>query len=413
MKKITFLLLISAFGFFQTTAQNPGCDGSRYKNDVFAAVKKTTVQYATVVNQANANVNLLMDIYEPEGDAVAARPVVILAHGGSFITGDKSSMKDYCELLAKKGYVAATIQYRLWPLFVLGLPDSTDIFGTAVRAVGDMKCAVRYFREDAATDNLFRADTANIFIGGYSAGAVTALHAGYLTEGDVVPTFLQTELDANGGLNGNSGTASNQSYSSSAKAIVNMSGGMYRSHWVDSLGLPLVSIHGTADGTVPYTAGLAANIAYLEGSSVIHTKATAAGLLNNLYTVPGGGHTNIYEQAAYRPHLDSFWVKATTMLEFLACATSSPEEVENEEENWSVFPNPTASGSFTVQLPGAVRQVAVTLTDFSGKIVFQNNSLQNQGIVRLNGLPAGIYTLQIADADDPARRFAAKKLVVH
>lgn len=413
MKQTTLLILLSVFGLFQTAAQNPGCDGTRYKDNVFTTVKKTTVQYATVVNQASATMTLSMDIYEPQGDVIAARPVVVLAHGGSFIFGDKSGMQTYCELLAKKGYVAASIQYRLWPLLALGFPDSVDIFGTAVRAIGDMKCAVRYFREDAATANLFRADTDNIFVGGYSAGAVAALHAAYLDENDDVPIFLQSILDANGGLNGNSGSASNQTYASSMKAVVNMSGGIYRSDWVDSLGIPLVSIHGTSDETVPYTSGLAADIAYLEGSSLIHVKAEEAGLLNNLHPVPGGGHTNIYDQAQYQPHRDTFWVNATTMLEYLMCAAVDAKDVENPAESWSVFPNPTSSGSFTVQLPESVRQVAVTLTDFSGKIISQTANIQNQSVVRLNGLPAGIYTVKIMDMDAPSRLFEVKKLVVY
>lgn len=188
-----------------------------------------------------------MDVYEPMGDNLSARPVVILAHGGSFILGDKTMMQRWCECVAKKkGYVAVSIQYRLFPFLVLGIPDSTKIFDTAIKATGDMKAAVRYFREDAATANLFRADAANIFIGGYSAGAVTALHAGFLDENDQIPNFLQTLVTNNGGLEGISGTPTNKTYPSHSKAVVNMSGGLYRSFWVDSTESPLVSIHGTA-----------------------------------------------------------------------------------------------------------------------------------------------------------------------
>ncbi len=409
MKKTTFLLLLSAFSFSQTSAQNPGCDGSRYKNDLFTAVKKTTVPYATVTNQLGEQLTLSMDVYEPQGDNLAARPVVILAHGGSFVFGDKSDMKSSCELLAKKGYIAASIQYRLYPFFALGFPDSIDIFDQAVRAVSDMKAAVRHFREEADSANLFRADVNNIFIGGYSAGAVTALHAGFLDSNDVVPAFLQTILDANGGFDGNSGSAANQSYSSAIKAVVNMSGGIYRSDWIDVQNIPLASIHGTADETVPYYYGLAAGIAYLEGSGLIHQKAEAAGLLHSLRPVPGGGHTNIYDQAQYKPHRDTFWANATTMMEYLVCATSGAHEVEKWEANWSVFPNPAAEGAFSMQLPDDVRSVAVTVTNVSGKIVFQTKNIQNQSVVRLNELPAGVYTVQIQDLENPARRFAAKK----
>ncbi|MDO8971794.1 MAG: carboxylesterase family protein, partial [Saprospiraceae bacterium] len=110
-----------AFGT-SAVAQNPGCDGSRYLNDQFSAVKKTTVVYAPTVGHTGINFNLSMDVYEPTGDNLSARPVVILAHGGSFLFGDKNNMQASCELLAKKGYIAASIQYRLYPFILLGLP---------------------------------------------------------------------------------------------------------------------------------------------------------------------------------------------------------------------------------------------------------------------------------------------------
>jgi len=413
MKKIASFFIFLAFSLSHTIAQNPGCDGSRYKDDVFTTVKKTTIQYASNTNQINEQVPLSMDVFEPEGDVISARPVIILAHGGSFVFGDKSAMEDYCRLLAKKGYVTASIQYRLYPIFQLGFPDSIEIFDQAVRAISDMKAAVRHFRLDAATTNQFRADADNIFIGGYSAGAVAALHAGYLDSTDILPAFLQTALDANGGLNGNTGSAANQTYSSSAKAIVNMSGGLYRSNWVNGPGgLPLVSIHGTADATVPFYSGLAAGLAYLQGSGLIHPDAEAAGLLNNLHVVPGGGHTNIYDQIQYKPHRDTFWVNVTTMLESLVCQTVSADEPGNWDFNWAVFPNPVREGSFTLQFPESVQQVTLNLYDLTGKTVFQTKNIQNRSVIRLNDIPAGIYSIQLFDENDPAHQFAAKKLII-
>lgn len=413
MKKSTiFILLLFTASVVRLSAQNPGCDGTRYKKDVFPTVQKTTVQYATAINQVNAQVTLMMDVYEPAGDNISARPVVILAHGGTFIFGDKSDMKSWCELLARKGYVAATIDYRLFPIFPLGIPDSTEIFDAAVKAVGDMKCAVRFFREDAATSNVFRADPDNIFIGGYSAGAVAALHAGFLDSADAVPSFIQDILNANGGLNGNTGTASNQTYSSAIKAVVNMSGGLYRSSWVDAGGVPLSSIHGDADGTVPYTSGLAANIAYLEGSNLIHQAADAAGLLNTLVTVPGGGHTDTYDPAKtqFLPYVDSFWVNTTTMLEFLACQTVDAPVLENPAEEWNIYPNPVQAGkTLTVLPPETVQHALITLTDLSGKTVLQTSGWES---IHTGSLMAGVYTVEMVDSDHPSRHFPVKKLVI-
>lgn len=408
-------LLLISFAFWAvstlvSTAQNPGCDGSRYIDNLFPTVKKTTVVYAPSINHLGQNVNLSVDVYEPQGDSLSKRPVVILAHGGSFVFGDKSNMQRWCELLAKKGYVAASIQYRLYPWFVLGFPDSIGVFDTAVKAVGDMKAAVRFFREDAATDNKFRADADNVFIGGYSAGAVTALHAGYLDENDQLPAFLQTLLNNNGGLEGISGTASNKTYPSHSKAIVNMSGGLYRSFWVDADQSPLISIHGTADATVPYTYGLAANIAYLEGSSLVHVEAAAEGVWNNLLTVPGAGHTDLYDQAQWQHYIDTFWINASTLLESLACATVNVVEQESQLEDWTIFPNPNAGSMFSILGLEAQDEVEMVIFDQTGKIVRRQQNLQSQQPISLQNLPKGMYWVQLLHH---SKRFATQKLVIN
>lgn len=410
-KNLPALLVFLGFLAAYLPAQNAGCDGSRYLNDVFPTVKKTTVVYAPTISHLGQNINLAMDVYEPEGDNLLARPVVILAHGGSFVTGEKGMMQRWCELLAKKGYVAASIQYRLYPWLILGFPDSVGVFDTAIKAMGDMKAAVRYFREDAASANLFRTDVGNIFIGGYSAGAVTAIHTGYLDADDELPVFLQSLLTSNGGLEGISGTPTNKTYSSKSSAIINMSGGLYRSYWVDSTQSPIVSIHGTADGTVPYTYGLAANIAFLEGSSLVHARAEAVGVWNNLLTVPGAGHTDLYDQAVWKPFVDTFWVNATTLLESIVCSAGNVGTSESALalENWAMFPNPTSGEGFVIQLPGLESATQLMVSDLLGSVVFQQKNVADQQFVRLGDLPKGVYTVQILHS---SKRFASKQLVV-
>lgn len=393
-------------------AQNPGCDGSRYKADIFTAVKKTTVAYAPTISYSGDAVTLQMDVYEPEGDNLGKRPVVVLAHGGSFMFGDKTDMSAYCTLLAKKGYVAASIQYRLFPLFTLGFPDSIKIFNTAVKAVGDMKAAVRHFRDDAATVNQFRADTLNIFIGGYSAGAVTALHAAYLDNNDPMPAFLSALLPPNGGLEGISGTAANKTHSSQSKAVVNMSGGLYRRNWIDATEVPMTSIHGTADGTVAYLGGLAANIAYLEGTGLLHPYAQSIGLESYLTTVTGGGHTNIYDQAQYAPQLAAFWVQTTTLLEKLACQTVGTDDpVHFSDEPWQVLPNPLSGDVFRLALPESVKAADVRVYDLTGRTVLLADQVPSGGTVPATGLPTGIFVVQIIDPQQPSKVFEVKQLV--
>lgn len=413
MKSILTLSLLLCFISLQ--AQNPGCDGSRYKADVFTSVKKTTVDYAPTLSYLGGPIILKMDVYEPEGDNLSKRPVVVLAHGGSFIGGNKTDMTSYCTLLAKKGYIAASIQYRLFPLTSLGFPDSFQVFNTAVKAVGDMKAAVRHFRDDAATVNQFKADTLNIFIGGYSAGAVTALHAAYLDDKDPMPTFLADLLPPNGGLEGISGTAANKTHSSKAKAVVNLSGGIYRRIWIDSTEIPMSSIHGTADATVPYLKGLAANIAYLEGTGLIHPHAQSVGVETYLTTVTGGGHTNIYDptQAQYAPQLAAFWVQTTTLLEKLTCQTTSDTDdpVRLSDEPWQVSPNPLTGDALRLTLPESVQSADLHLYDLMGRTVMLSTQMPNGGTVSLAGLPAGTYLVQILDPQQPAKVFEVKQVV--
>ena len=406
---LSFFLLLP---FAALVAQNAGCDGSRYKADVFTAVKKTTVPYAPTISYLGDPITLQMDVYEPEGDNLGKRPVVVLAHGGSFMFGNKTDISAYCTLLAKKGYVAASIQYRLFPVLSLGFPDSIQVFNTAVKAIGDMKAAVRHFRDDAATVNKFRADTLNIFIGGYSAGAVTALHAAYLDENDPIPTFLANLLPPNGGLEGISGSAANKTHSSKSKAVVNMSGGLYRRTWIEAGEVPLTSIHGTADGTVPYLKGLAANIAYLEGTGLLHPHAQSVGLETYLTTVTGGGHTDIYDQAQYAPQLAAFWVQTTTLLERLACQTVGTDDpVRFSDEPWQVSPNPLVGEVLRLALPESVQAADVRVYDLMGRTVLLAAQVSSGEVVSTNGLPAGMYLVQIIDPQQPSKVFEVKSLV--
>ncbi|MFN0014610.1 MAG: alpha/beta hydrolase [Saprospiraceae bacterium] len=411
MKMLLYIAPLVLCGFISLSAQNPACDGTRYKQPVFAAVQKTTLPYATATSHLGQPMTLSMDVYEPAGDTASKRPVVVMEHGGSFVFGNKTDIAKWCELLARRGYVAVSIQYRLFPVFPLGFPDSTEIMDTAVKAVGDMKAAVRYFREDAATTNKFRADPDHIFIGGYSAGAVAALHAAYLDENDDIPSFIQTIITNNGGFEGNTGSASNHTYSSKADAVVNMSGGLYRRNWINDGEPPMAGIHGTADGTVPFLTGLAANIAYLEGTGVLHPHALSAGVWTYLKKVPGGGHTNIYDQAQYAAQVDNYWTRATALLEHLTCfvdtlpqfSTGTQEKTATAGVVWSVFPNPVQHDVCTISLPDFTGTAVAVFYDMGGREVLRTGQLRlGEQTVSLLGLVPGGYSVQLVDAETSA-----------
>src|SRR5581483_10408367 len=99
-----------------------------------------------------------------------------IVHGGGFVAGDStnSAMVRMANAFARRGYVAASINYRL-----LGdgdcareNPPSQACFDAAIAAQHDAQAAVRWFRAHAGT---YGVDPTRVAIGGGSAGAVTAL----------------------------------------------------------------------------------------------------------------------------------------------------------------------------------------------------------------------------------------------
>ena len=118
---------------------------------------------------------LEMDIYRPKGEW-GALPAVVCIHGGGWAKGDRTSHAKIAQALAARGYVAATISYRLSG----EAPFPAQIY--------DCKAAVRFLRANAKTYGINPDQIGAI---GLSAGGhLTALLA---TSGGV------KELEGNGG----------------------------------------------------------------------------------------------------------------------------------------------------------------------------------------------------------------------
>lgn len=345
MKKFYFLLILSLliqnFGFAQGAAH---CDGARYLDDTYESTVSYSVRYGENINVFGNNVGLFMDIYEPEGDTQEQRPLVIFAHGGSFIFGSRGNMAATCEEFARKGYVAATIDYRKWDIS-LGAPDSLQMLDIVVKSNFDMKAAIRYFRQDADTENTYRIDPDMIFAGGLSAGGIMAVNAGIMDETDNIPDFVADVIAANT-VDGNfEGTSGNPGYSSAVQGVINWSGGLYRVDWLDADDPPIISMHGTADATVPFMHGLAANIMSINGSGLIHPQAEAMGINHRLIAVEGGGHTDIYTDAVFEEAQSEWQNVGYKFVHNVVCEGLlfvSNDNLLDVQHQVLAFPNPSA-----------------------------------------------------------------------
>jgi acetyl esterase/lipase len=229
----------------------PGTAPLRYRDQVFDAVSTTTnVTFGSAMNLSGQTITLQLDLYEPTLDAATERPAIIWVHGGSFSSGDKTSpeLVDESNTFAKKGYVNASINYRLEP----GGCSASGVTITCIMAIQealqDAQAAVRFFRTNALA---YGIDETRIAIGGSSAGAITALNVGFSNTED--PT-------------------------AAVAAAVSLSGA-HLLNPIDAGDAPSFLMHGTADTTVPY-----------QWAVTTVTQATAAGLDSFLTTWPGAGH---------------------------------------------------------------------------------------------------------------------------
>ena len=221
----------------------------RYRDLVFTdVVVESGVVFGAGLREGAASQALLMDIYSPAGDMETQRPAIVLAFPGGFVDGarDNSEMVLMATQFARRGYVAASIDYRL----IEGRPDSTDELEVKVlQAVHDMRAAIRFFREDAATGNQYGTDGRHVFVGGISAGAVMAAGTGVFDEGDELDEAAARFLADNGGVGGNS--SANRQFSSAASGVLQISGAISDLGWIEPDSPPIYAAHEEFDPIVP------------------------------------------------------------------------------------------------------------------------------------------------------------------
>ena len=111
-------------------------------------------------------VALAMDIFKPDAEKGVELPVIVVIHGGGLFMGDRGLNRPYCRLLAHKGYLVFSLEYRLAPKATIG--QQLDDVCAGMDRVGEM--LVDY---DVDFGRIFLvADSA----GAYLAAYVTAMH---------------------------------------------------------------------------------------------------------------------------------------------------------------------------------------------------------------------------------------------
>lgn len=220
-------LLLSALLFISFSALKAQ---ERYIDSLFPVQKTITKTYANKDGQ-----DLIVDIYQPEGDTLKSRPVIIFMHGGGFSGGTPKNEAEvkFAKLAAKKGYVAVQISYRLTrkgKSFDCDFSKAGKI-ETFKKAAEDYLDAVNFM---IANPSKYRIDTSKIIAGGSSAGAEAILDAVYNKELLFKDTSKYNKVHFAG--------------------VFSLAGAIIDARYINKTNaVPGVFFHGTDDNLVPYS----------------------------------------------------------------------------------------------------------------------------------------------------------------
>ncbi len=274
------------------------CLTGRYgEQAIFSADDITVTQnvpFAEVVQTfTGAEQTLMLDVWAPSAqvDSETERPLVLLIHGGSFLAGNRAEMNGYCEAFARRGYVAATMSYRLgWDcdpnagVFICGVcgPQQNKLRTAVYNAVQDAHAAARFLFANAAD---YGIDQESFFIGGVSAGSITALGAAFLDQ-DEANAFAPDAQSLSGDLF-TSGNALPQSHT--FKGVMNQCGAVPAVSVLNE-NIPVISFHDDGDCVVPYGNGRVLNclgcnaFPIVAGSQSLHNALASNGVCSELNT---------------------------------------------------------------------------------------------------------------------------------
>jgi acetyl esterase/lipase len=271
----------------------PGLDPNTFiPADRFAGVTVTSgVKFADVINYKGVPTELLLDVYQPTGDATSARPVIIWIHGGGFRTDSyrtQGYIVDYSTRFAKRGYVCMSIDYRL--RLAADMPTQASEFPALQDAARDANAAISWIKANAAA---YHIDPNLIFVAGGSAGGRTTQTACQFDGPD--PTALyppenqylttpwnKTGIIANATLWGG--------------LEPEMRGWVYP--YLQSTDIPTVLVHGSADVTIDP-----------QNSIDLNNALIAAGVTSELHIIPGATHSCLGHETEISAWLATFFAQ--------------------------------------------------------------------------------------------------------
>jgi acetyl esterase/lipase len=225
---------------------------------------------------------LPLDVYRPPARP-APRPAMVLVHGGGMWTGSRADMADPARHLARAGYVAFAVDYRL--------VDAAAARHRWPAQLDDVQLAVRWVRANAGR---YGVDPGRVGAYGWSAGGQLAALLGTRDTRDLAlanadyPSRVACVVDLAGDVDLTAYTLP-----PALDEVVALLGGTpaevparYREvsplSWIDTRTVPFLVIHGLRDDVVP-----------IVQSRRLVSGLRAAGVEVEYTELPGAGHGDL------------------------------------------------------------------------------------------------------------------------
>jgi len=363
----------------------------RYAEPVFEEVKvETGIPFSSAIKEGETSpTTLYLDFYEPQGDTLSTRPLVITVFGGAFVAGgrDYVDMVEYCTRLAQHGYAAASIDYRLISIWNL---NATSLVRDAYMAAQDVSSAIRFFKCHCEE---YRIDPEQVFLLGNSAGSIAILCEMFMDESErPAETFESPDL----GSIHSSGYEEYAGFSPAVAGAVPHWGGVLDLNVISTEEyVPLCMIHGTDDTTVPYDSGYCYNgmlpgvMPFMYGSHAMVSRLDELDVTDyEFHSFEDEGHAfylNVIGQLNEAKFNACFDITRDFLYNHLKFPTSLPEM---EETMIQVYPNP-ATDYFTIEGIGTM-----TVMNTLGQTVM-TKEIDGKTTIEL---PQGMYFVKLGDA---------------